>query len=207
MTPPPASAPSEALTRAPPLRGIRKGEEPGYALAADLQDCEDVDPDHVEIVDDVDSFVRHGVVASTRTTDDARHSRHPIEVGGIGAVEAGRRDGAGWLLLAAHLLVSGIDRLDDRVVGRDLERRHRHATRCRLYAHRRLEAGMTALQRVELRPQVRQGALFRLPRRIASGALDLDVIGDLGRPPLVQLLAEGAVHDADMDAVDLLVFG
>src|SRR5882757_516972 len=200
MTPPPA-------TRAPPLRGIREGEESGYALATDLQDREDVDPDHVEIVDDVDAFVGHGVVASARATDDAWHSRHPIEVGGIGAVEAGRRDGAGRLLLAARLLVSGIDRLDDRVVGRDLERRHRYTTRGRLDHDRCLKAGMTALQRVEFHPQVRQGALLRLPRRIASGPLDLHIVGDLWRPPFVQLLAEGAMHHSDMDAIDLLVLG
>ncbi len=66
---------------------------------------------------------------------------------------------------------------------------------------------MAALQRVEFGPQVRQGAFFRLPRRITSGTLDLDVIGDLGWSPFVQLLAEGAVHHSDMDAVDLLVFG
>ena len=42
----------------------------------------------------------------------------------------------------------------------------------------------------------------RLARRIAARTFDAHEVGDLRRAPFVQLAAERAVDDADMDAVD-----
>lgn len=42
----------------------------------------------------------------------------------------------------------------------------------------------------------------RLPGRKTAGTFEADIVGDLRRPPFVQLLPEGAAHDADMDAID-----
>jgi hypothetical protein len=122
-------------------------------------------------------------------------------MGGVGAV-AGRRDGARRLCLAAHLLVCGVDRLDDRVEGH-LERRH--VTRpVAVSITTRLEAGW---RRSSASSSARKSAAPFVAPAHSVLSPDLHVVGDLGWPPFVQLLAKGAMHHSDMDAADLLVLG
>src|SRR5688500_14623543 len=84
-----------AAARAQKWRRVRAAILSASGGFADVEDREHVDANHVQKIGDVDSLVRHRVVAAARAADDALHLRAMEEMGGVGAVEAGRRNGAG----------------------------------------------------------------------------------------------------------------
>jgi hypothetical protein len=75
-----AIAPDSSLTR---RRQVTLSRD-----LADVENGEHVDPNHVQVVRDVDTFVRHRVVASAWSADDALHAGEMEEMSRIGTIKA-----------------------------------------------------------------------------------------------------------------------
>src|SRR5437588_10390115 len=75
----------------PPWDQVRAFERP---LSANLQNGQHVDPNHVDEVDDIDTFVGHGIVAPAWTADEAFHPAEIVKMTGVGAVKADQRNAA-----------------------------------------------------------------------------------------------------------------
>ena len=72
-----------------------------------------INPDHVEVIGNIDPLVGHGVVAPAGAADDARHGGPVFQVGRVGAVEAIGLDRTLDLIDAPHPAEGAAHRLDD----------------------------------------------------------------------------------------------
>src|SRR5215831_9260363 len=93
--------------------GRRRSKNRVLCLLANLQRCEQVNADRVQEIRDVNSLIRHSVIAASWAAHDAMHAGCVLQMGCVSAIETWRSDGAGRLRRAAHALIGRIDSFDD----------------------------------------------------------------------------------------------